>query len=126
MQRPALRQSTLLRSILIVLAAPAFWACGEEGLGDATGSTCPSDSTLTYANFGQAFLQTNCLACHTAKGPESPKFDSLDQIKAERSEIDRAAASGPNGTNTFMPEDASVSTAERQKLGEWLACGAPE
>jgi uncharacterized membrane protein len=100
-------------------------ACGGDELGDATGSTCPTDSALTYENFGQAFMQAHCLACHAARGPESPKFDTIEQIRAKAGDIDKAAASGPKGTNTFMPESGSVDTAERQKLGEWLACGAP-
>jgi hypothetical protein len=99
--------------------------CGS-GLGDATGSSCPSDSTLTYANFGQSFMQTHCLACHSSSGPESPKLDSLAQIRASASDIDRAAAAGPKGVNTYMPEGGSVDEAERRKLGEWLACGARE
>lgn len=100
-------------------------ACGS-GLGDATGSTCPPESTLTYANFGQAFMQNNCLSCHRAGGPESPTLSTLEQIRANRDEVDRAAASGPDATNTFMPDGSSVPTEERAKLGEWLACGAPE
>jgi hypothetical protein len=105
--------------------ALALMACGD-GPGDATGSTCPSDSTLSYGNFGQAFMQNNCLSCHRAGGPESPTLSSLEQIQANRDVIDRSAASGPDATNTFMPDGASVATEERLKLGEWLACGAPE
>jgi uncharacterized membrane protein len=99
-------------------------ACGESP-GDATGSTCPENSTLTYADFGQAFVQNNCVSCHGAEGPESPALTTLEQVQANIDDIDRAAAAGPNATNTFMPEGISVSTDERRKLGEWLACGAP-
>ena len=87
--------------------------CGS-GPGDATGSTCPTGSTLTYANFGQAFMQEHCLACHSARGPESPKFDSIAEIRAESSDIDRSAAAGPNAVNTYMPEGGSVPEAERR------------
>jgi len=97
--------------------------CGSDH-GDATGSTCPSDSTLTYGNFGQSFIQANCLACHAAA--ESPKLNTLADIQAHLSEIDRAAAAGPNGVNTYMPDGRSVPEEERRKLGEWLACGAPK
>jgi mono/diheme cytochrome c family protein len=100
-------------------------ACGDD-LGDPTGSTCPSDSELTYESFGQEFMATNCLSCHGSGGPESPTLSSLDQIRSHKDEIDRAAASGPNGTNTFMPDGGSIPTEERRKLGEWLACDAPE
>lgn len=113
------------RFVLSFLAAVGLVACGS-GPGDATGSTCPTTQTLTYANFGQAFMQSHCLACHSASGPESPKFDTIEQIRAAASDIDRSAAAGPNAVNTYMPDGASVDEAERRKLGEWLACGAPE
>jgi len=71
-------------------------------------------------------MQDHCLACHSATGPESPKFDAITEIRAASGDIDRAAAAGPNAVNTYMPESGSVAEAERRKLGEWLACGAPE
>jgi mono/diheme cytochrome c family protein len=114
------------RRVLSLLAAvAAVGACGS-GVGDSTGSTCPTDSTLTYANFGQAFMQQHCLACHSANGPESPKLDTIAQIRAASGDIDKAAAAGPNTVNTYMPEGGSVAEADRRKLGEWLACGARE
>lgn len=108
---------------LLVFVGAAVSACGESG--KATGSTCPSGSTLTYDNFGQSFFQTNCLACHGSRGPESPKFDTVEQIRANRSDIDKEAAAGPDSVNTDMPNGGTVPEAERRKLGEWLACGAP-
>lgn len=110
----------------LLAVAALLVGCGGEDLGDPTGSTCPADSELTYASFGQQFMQNNCLSCHGTGGPQSPTLSSIEQIRAHSDEMDRAAASGPNGTNTFMPDGASVSTEERRKLGEWLACGAPE
>jgi hypothetical protein len=115
----------LRRLSLGSLLALACWACGGDELGDPTGSTCPTDSTLTYAEFGRAFFQNNCLSCHGAGRGESPTLESLDDIKANKSLIDRAAAAGPDAVNTFMPEDGSVPESERRKLGEWLACDAP-
>jgi uncharacterized membrane protein len=70
-------------------------------------------------------MQSHCLACHSAAGPESPKLDTLAQVQAAAGDIDRSAAAGPTTVNTYMPEGASVDEAERRKLGEWLACGAP-
>jgi hypothetical protein len=110
---------------LLALSALSAIACGGSGLGDATGSTCPSGSTLTYASFGQAFMRDKCLACHADNGPESPKFSTLNEVKASLSDIDRAAAAGPNAVNTYMPQSGSATDAERRQLGEWLACGAP-
>lgn len=112
-----------LTSALVGSALAA--GCGSD-LGDSSGSTCPSDSTLTYESFGQNFIQTYCLACHADGGKESPALSTLAEVQAHRDEIDRAAAAGPNGVNTYMPEGAAVPEAERRKLGEWLACGALE
>ena len=120
MQRASHTASRL--ALLVVLsAATLLAACGSSG--EATGATCPADSTLTYENFGQAFVLTNCLSCHTSR--EQPMLTTLTAIQAHLDEIDQAAAAGPNAVNTSMPDGASVSTAERTKLGEWLACGAP-
>jgi len=119
-----MKVGTLLGLAALLGGAAAVSACGGED-GEATGSTCPSDSTLSYDNFGEQFFQSNCLVCHGANGPESPKFDTVEQIRANSGEIDKQAAAGPNAVNTSMPEDGSVSEADRRKLGEWLACGAP-
>lgn len=118
------RSWTLLLALTMVGSTFAA-ACGG-GLGDSTGSACPTEPTLTYENFGKNFMQSYCLACHADGGPESPKLSTLAQIQAHRDEVDRAAAAGPNAVNTYMPEGTSVPEAERRKLGEWLACGAPE
>jgi mono/diheme cytochrome c family protein len=115
-------------SFAALIALPLTWviaACGD-GPGDATGSTCPRASTLTYASFGQAFFQANCISCHGANGPEGPALTTLEAIRTNSDAIDRSAAAGPNAVNTYMPEGASVADAERRQLGEWLACGAPE
>src|SRR5215207_10069989 len=53
MTKPSSLQAAKLFFVHLTLLALA--GCGE-GLGDATGSTCPPDSTLTYQSFGQAFM----------------------------------------------------------------------
>lgn len=98
-------------------------ACGG---GSATGATCPTGSTLTYESFGKAFFDANCNRCHSAntKG-ESPLYDNVTQIRANAKAIDEQAGSGPDATNTDMPDDGDLAKAEREKLAQWLACGAP-
>jgi argininosuccinate lyase len=96
---------------------------GQVGAGSATGSTCPAGSTLTYANFGQAFISTNCLSCHGSR--QSPILATQSAIQAASTQIDRMAAAGPDAVNTAMPPNGSVSTSDRLNLGQWLACGAP-
>src|SRR4051794_9535771 len=77
-------------------------ACGG---GEATGSTCPSGSTLTYDTFGENFFKTNCLGCHSSTGRrQSPLFETVEQIRANRADIDKEAAAGPNGVNDDMPD----------------------
>ncbi|HEV8549857.1 MAG TPA: cytochrome c [Polyangiaceae bacterium] len=115
--------SRTIRGWITVAAVAMAAGCGQNSLGDPTGSTCPADSKLTYETFGKAFFAANCLECHASK--ESPQFNTLEQIQASKDEIDRAAAAGPKTTNTYMPDGADVSDADRKKLGEWLACGAP-
>lgn len=80
--------------------------------------TCPTSSTLTYANFGAAFMTNNCLQCHASK--DSPTLTSQGQIKVNASRILDAAV-----YTDAMPKDARMAVPERQMLGEWLACGAP-
>lgn len=119
-----IRDAVLVAGLLV--ASSVLAACGSDDDGETTGTACPDDSTLTYDNFGQGFFQENCLACHGAGGPQSPKFVTVEQIRASASRIDAVAAAGPKGVNTFMPQGGSVDVSEREKLGEWLACGAPD
>ncbi len=136
--------SRFTSSLLIVLSVSAGLSlgCAEEGdhhgsavaEGISTNTTCPATQSLTYANFGQAFLQTYYLRCHSANvsgdarqgAPEDHNFDVLDDVRSLAEHIDQYAGSGPAATNTVMPKDSPApSTEERRKLSEWLACGAP-
>ena len=92
--------------------------CAQNGLGDPTGSKCPASSKLTYENFGATFMQDHCERCHGG-------YSTKEGVQASLDRIDRAAAAGPDAVNTYMPEGEDLSDAEREQLGEWLACGAP-
>jgi hypothetical protein len=113
-------------TVLIALAAlAAVNGCSEDPgktLGDPTGSVCPPESTVTWATFGQAFIHENCARCHDE---ERPRIVTQADVQANLELIDRAAAAGPEGVNTYMPEDRGVPESQRRALGEWLACGAP-
>lgn len=109
-----------------VAVAVAMVGCGG-GSGAATGATCPSGgSSLTYANFGQGFMANYCVSCHGgSRASGGISLDTQAKVQAHLSAIDLTAAAGPSGTNTAMPESGTAPTAaERQQLGEWLACGA--
>lgn len=126
--------------VTFVLAATIFvLGCDDDDhhggpTGLPTQSVCPTTQTLTYANFGQTFFESYCQGCHAStvtgaarKGaPADHVFDQVEDIRLLTDHIDELAAAGPAGVNTVMPpEDPRPSQAERQQLGEWLACGAP-
>jgi cytochrome c5 len=105
---------------------------GTTSIGPDSGATCPDDSTLTYDNFGKAFMTNYCSRCHSSKvtgaarnmAPADHNFDTLAEIDLLAKHIDEYAASGPDHTNTKMPPSGTKpSLEERQKLGEWLVCG---
>lgn len=95
-------------------------ACGD---GEPTGITadnltCPPGATDTYANFGQAFVQTNCLLCHETN--EQPHLATQADVKTHM-----AAVLQQSVFTTAMPQDATLTVEERRRFGEWLECGAP-
>lgn len=120
-------RSHALRAVLVVVVL----ALG--GCESSSGAACPPGSTLSYENFGRAFMESYCLRCHsrvlTGSGrrgaPVGMDFDTLEQVRTHSFDIDAVAAAGALGVNTQMPPDTPGPTAvERERLGEWLACGA--
>jgi hypothetical protein len=118
------RTTALLGKGIALLFFAVACSPDPEGktLGDPTGSVCAPASTLTWGTFGQVFIQEHCARCHDE---ERPRIVTQADVQANLELIDRAAAAGPEGVNTYMPEDRGVPESERRALGEWLACGAP-
>jgi len=106
-----------MRSLLfiIVVAASACTSAQSTGITEAS-LTC--DSSLTYANFGEAFISTNCGECHAGK--ESPNLSTQAAVKSNSARILQEAV-----YTTAMPQNADISNDERTLLGQWLTCGAP-
>jgi hypothetical protein len=108
---------------------------GHHHHGEGTGATCPPLGAPTAQDFGTAFMQTYCLGCHSASltgparqgAPEGIDFDTLEDVRRQAAVIDAHAAAGPNGAHTAMPpaSRAQPTRQERERLGQWLACGAP-
>lgn len=130
------RTTTLLDVRITCLASFLTLALVACDGGEPTGATCPATDPPTYASFGQQFFSTYCTDCHSANSrnrhdaPSDQNFDTEDDIRKHASDIDEWAASGPNATNTDMPElDALVTMpptkAERELLGQYLACLRP-
>lgn len=107
----------------VLLLTPLTFHCATNTSGADTGAVCPSGSSLTYASFGQSFMDTYCTSCHS--GNERPDLSSADAVKRELHGVLNTAAAGPKATNNAMPTDGDIPADERVKLGEWLACGAP-
>lgn len=88
----------------------------------------PAGTTLSYDSFGREFMSTHCQRCHGMPSkdrqgaPSGYDFGSRDDVLRYRERIfSRAAAD-----NTTMPPGPDdPPEAEREKLAEWLACGAP-
>ena len=107
----------------------------SQPVGPPSGAKCPSNSTLTYGNFGEAFFKDYCLRCHSEKvkgtarmnAPADHNFDTLEEIELLSMHIDQMAAAGDSHTNeTMPPSNPKPSLDARKKLGEWIACGVPE
>src|SRR6185437_3207642 len=90
---------------------------------------CPSGgTTLTYENFGGAFFASYCNSCHSAPdgqrngAPDDEVFGTLAQIRAHKDLIFINSAT----TNDAMPPGPDgPPLSERDRLADWLACGAP-
>jgi hypothetical protein len=120
----------------------------------ATGAACPEGgTTLRYADFQGPFFGNAagtsgyCNYCHDSirttvearhGAPPDVTLDQLAVIRVMAARIDAAAGKGPTPTTPVMPfllpspKPADVpdpqpvpSDAERERLSEWLACGAP-
>jgi uncharacterized membrane protein len=106
-------------------------------LGAACGSfteledvACPPSGTpLSYENFGAAFLDEWCNRCHSAAegerdgAPLGVVFHDYSGIYNLRERIFLRSAAD-NATMPPGPDDPPQ--AARDRLAEWIACGAPE
>src|SRR5262249_30706730 len=100
--------------------------CGFETLDEAS---CPKEGTkLTYESFGAPFFGRHCNVCHSAEtgsrqgAPGNYVFETREQVLEHRSRIFVRAA-GADDSMPPGPDDPPRD--ERNKLAEWLACGAP-
>jgi len=107
--------------VLVVMVAAVCGACVGTPIGD---HPCPPGGTKdTYENFGAGFFEEYCVRCHGgANGYSSRSFTTVDSIRQQKDRIFINAA----GDNASMPPGPDgPSQAERNRLADWLACGAP-
>lgn len=139
--RAAGSYSTRWFRLLFLGLSGGFAACSDPEppkepvlSGIATDSVCPAGSKLTYESWASDFFASYCTRCHskTREGdarngaPDGYNWDDVNSVRAHQSQIDLMAAASVEVVNHEMPpSDPRPPTSERQKLGEWLACGAP-
>ena len=90
---------------------------------------CPQEGTkLTYETFGRDYLATNCQTCHGQSSTErkgAPSGYDFATVEAVREQKRRIFARAAADNTTMPPGPDDPPAADRNKLAEWLACGAP-
>lgn len=117
--------------LLVLVAALALSTVTYVSLEkSSTASTQMTTGEVTYAEI-DPILTKHCISCHGAR-PTNPAFaspplgvvlDSYEHVSAMAPRIKRVAVDAeimPLGNVTGM------TTAERQKLGAWIAAGTPK
>jgi hypothetical protein len=127
--RPASARSSAAGAVRTLLAG--FACAGLLGCippADEVAVPCPSEgTTLTYEDFGAPLLARHCNGCHAANStnrrgaPVDVTFDAIDEVRALAGFVfDRSVEA-----DSMPPGPEGPTRAEREALGEWLACGAP-
>ena len=105
--------------ILGLAFALSLAACDDSTGITAEEIACPDPQTLTYANYGAQFMSDHCTECHKS-GDERPYLDTQARVQAAANQVIAEAV-----YHSAMPEDGSLTNAQRVELGQWLTCGAP-
>jgi len=114
----------LCSGVLFLVACPPQAEEEEE---------CPPESILTWDNTGGPFLLSYCTECHSEhlSGQEARKgapagidFNTRDRALALSDGI-RATALESGPRQIVMPPELRIPQDEKDRMGQWLACGAP-
>lgn len=114
------------RSTSVFLALVLASCKAESSIDDRP---CPPNgTTLTYETFGRGFMEAHCQTCHGKPtrdrrgAPSGYDFGSVEDVRELK---DRIFARAAADNTTMPPGPDDPPEAEREKLAEWLACGAP-
>jgi len=103
-------------AVALALVTVTYVTLEKKGVSGPAGK-------LTYAEI-QPLLATHCAGCHNVNPPPlGVALDSWEHVSAASARIKRVAVDSqimPLGNPTGM------TPAERQKLGAWIAAGAPK
>jgi hypothetical protein len=104
-------------------------SCEDPLEATTSPDACVDGTPLTWANFGKPMFATWCVSCHaeTISGadrngaPLGLNLEHLDQVLPH---LDRILAT--SATNDWtMPPSGGMSARDRERLREWIECGAP-
>jgi len=116
------------RSIALLVALGSLVAAGCNTISLDQWPCPPGGTTLTYENFGGPYFASYCNSCHSAPdgqrngAPDDETFGTLADIRAHKDIIFVNAAA----TNDAMPPGPDAPPlSQRDRLADWLACGAP-
>jgi hypothetical protein len=115
-----------MRNVFFLCALLTACGKGETTIDERP---CPSGGTaLTYENFGRTFLDQYCQVCHGKAGTDrngAPSGYDFRDVESVRSLKDRIFARAAADNTSMPPGPDDPPRDERERLAEWLACGAP-
>ena len=97
---------------------------------DSSDPECAREPPLDYTGFGEGFLTTHCLGCHSSLLPAEMRHDSpvgvdFDTYERVLQWADRIEARA-TGAEPTMPPSGGPSKDEIALLTEWLHCQVAE
>lgn len=106
---------------LTAACCAAAAACARPETLDDRACT-EAGARLSYETFGRDFFERWCVRCHGGgEGYSSRSFTSVEAIRAAR---ERIFVNAVDDNPPMPPGPNDPGRAERDKLGDWLACGA--
>lgn len=108
---------------ILILGALLGCTTGSDGADTAV---CGHEPALTWANFGQGYMDKHCVGCHSSLlredqrngAPVTVNLDTWDGAVAWGTRIDARSL----GDAPTMPPGGGPSELERRLLAEWLDC----
>lgn len=97
-------------------------ACNTAGDGDT--GLCVDAPVVTWASFGDGFLEENCRSCHGPNAPDrhgAPEGVTLDDRDTVLAQADLLLAVTVED-DASMPPEGGVHEDDRWLLELWLTC----
>jgi uncharacterized membrane protein len=113
----------MIKRVLLgcVVVAGLAAACGDDGDGGG-GENCGVE---TYKNYIQPLFTTNCIVCHSAvPAGNTVQLHTLALVKEHEEHVIEHAVELEAPSMPYMLP--ALPQADRDKIENWYACGAPE